>query len=186
MGRLSQLSGWIDRATGALGRGVSWLALVMVLIGAYNAIARYLGRFIGHELSSNAYIEAQWYLFSALFLLGAADTLRADGHVRVDVLYGRLSARGQATIDLAGTMLLLLPFCALCFWVALPSVEASWAIAEQSPDPGGLPRYPLKTLIPVAFALLGLQGLSVAAKALVQLVTGERSAPPSERGEATS
>lgn len=169
MKALSQLSALIDRITGSLGRGVSWLALVMVLIGAYNAVARYLGRFIGTELSSNAYIEAQWYLFSALFLLGAADTLRTDRHVRVDVLYGRLSPRVRAGIDLAGTLLLLLPFCALCFWVALPAVQSSWAIAEQSPDPGGLPRYPLKTLIPVSFALLGLQGVSAALSCVLRL-----------------
>lgn len=170
---LSQLSTGIDRLTGALGRGVSWLALVMVLIGAYNAVARYLGRFIGMELSSNTYIEAQWYLFSAMFLLGAADTLRSDAHVRVDVFYGRLSRRGKAVIDIAGTLLLLLPFCAMCFWVSLPSIEASWAVMEQSPDPGGLPRYPLKTLIPVSFVLLALQGISACASSVACLLGPE-------------
>lgn len=159
---LIRIGALIDRLNAAIGRGVSWLALAMVLIGAYNALARYLGRYIGAELSSNAYIEAQWYLFSALFLLGAADTLRADAHVRVDVLYGRCGPRTRAAIDLLGTLLLLLPFCVMATLWSLPAVESSWEIMELSPDPGGLPRYPLKTLIPISFGLLGLQGVSLA------------------------
>lgn len=161
MRRWLAFSGAVDRFNERLGRGISWLALVMVLIGAYNAVARYLGRFLGANLSSNAYIELQWYLFSALFLLGAAYTLKRDAHVRVDVFYGRLRARGRAWINLLGTLLFLIPFCGFGLWVSWPSVRNSWAVREVSPDPGGLPRYPIKTVILIAFALLLVQGVAL-------------------------
>lgn len=150
----------IDRLTGRIGVAVSWLALVMVLIGAFNAVARYLGRYIGINLSSNVYLELQWYLFSMLFLLGAAWVLREDAHVRVDVLYGRVSARTRSLINIIGTLLLLMPFCGFVLWVSVPVIRSSWIIREGSPDPGGLPRYPLKALIIVCFALLMLQAVS--------------------------
>lgn len=151
--RIDALNEWIGRAT-------SWLVLLMVLVAAYNAVARYLGRWVGLNLSSNAYLEAQWYLFSLVFLLGAAYTLRRGGHVRVDVLYGRFSRRRRAWIDLIGTAALLLPFCLFVLYVSWPSVRNSWAVREGSPDPGGLPRYPIKTMILVAFLLLVLQGIA--------------------------
>jgi TRAP-type mannitol/chloroaromatic compound transport system permease small subunit len=157
---LLRLSAAIDRFTGAIGNAVAWLAVVMVLFGAFNAVARYSGRFIGINLSSNAYLELQWYLFSVLFLLGAAWALRDDAHVRVDVLFSRLSARGKALINILGTLILLIPFCAFVLWVSIPVVRSSWSIREGSPDPGGLPRYPLKALIIVCFVLLLVQALS--------------------------
>lgn len=149
----------VDRVTSGLGRFISWMALLMVLIGAYNAIARYLGRFIGVNLSSNLYLELQWYLFSLIFLLGAGFALKNDAHVRVDVLYGRLKARGKATINVVGSVLMLVPFCIFVLWVSWPSIRNSWAVREASPDPGGLPRYPLKAVIIVAFVLLLAQGI---------------------------
>ncbi|MDD9937480.1 MAG: TRAP transporter small permease subunit [Myxococcales bacterium] len=173
------MAGWVDRLNRAVGGLVSWLALAMVLIGAFNAVARYLGQRAGENLSSNAYIELQWYLFSALFLLGAANTLREDAHVRVDVFYGRLPARGKAWIDLAGSLLLLLPFCAFALYMSWPAVANSWAIREISPDPGGLPRYPIKALILVSFGLLALQGVSQLIKHLAQVLG--RELPPEER-----
>ena len=151
----------VDRAHTALGHAVRWLVLVMVLIGAFNAVARYAGRFVGTNLSSNGFLEAQWYLFAAVFLLAAPYTLVQNRHVRVDVLYGRLSPRAQAAIDLAGTVLFLLPFCVAGVVLAWPSVANSWATQEMSSDPGGLPRFPVKTLVPIAFSLLGLQGLAM-------------------------
>ena len=150
----------IDRLNDLFGKGVAWLCLLMVLVGAYNAVVRYLGRFIGQNLSSNGYIELQWYLFSAVFLLGAAYTLRHNAHVRVDVIYGRLSRRARAGVDLAGTLVLLLPFVGVVLWLSVPSVSESFRIREMSPDPGGLPRYPLKGLLLVSFGLLVLQGLA--------------------------
>jgi TRAP-type mannitol/chloroaromatic compound transport system permease small subunit len=125
-----------------------------------------MGRFTGIDLSSNAFLEMQWYLFSLVFLLAASHTLDTDSHVRVDVLYGRLSDRGRAWINLAGGVLFLIPFCILMIWVSWPWVENSWAVLEVSPDPGGLPRYPLKAVIPLAFVLLIFQGFSEVIKSL--------------------
>lgn len=155
-----RVSAAIDRVTGGVGNAVAWLTLLMILIGGFNAVARYLGRYIGINLSSNLYIELQWYLFSMIFLLGAAWVLREDAHVRVDVLFNRCSARTQSLINILGTLLLLIPFCAFIMWVSIPVIRDSWAIREGSPDPGGLPRYPLKALILVCFALLLLQAVS--------------------------
>lgn len=157
---LLRLSAGIDRVTGFVGRAAAWLTLLMVLVGAFNAIARYLGRYIGINLSSNVYLELQWYLFSMVFLLGAAWVLREGAHVRVDVLYARVSARTRHLINIIGTVLLLVPFSAFMIWVSGPVVLASWSIREGSPDPNGLPRYPLKALILVCFALLLLQAVS--------------------------
>ena len=175
----------VDRLNERIGRAVGWMTLLMVLLGAYNAVARYLGRYIGVNLSSNAYIEAQTYLFSLVFLLGAAYTLRRGAHVRVDLLYGRLGARGKAWIDLVGSLVLLLPFAVFCLWISWPSVRNSWAVREVSPDPGGLARYPLKAMILVAFALLILQGIAEAVKSLAILLGEEREvAGESRRGVA--
>ena len=155
-----RLAAAVDRLTGLVGRGVAWLVPLMVLLAAFNAVARYLGRLVGHDLGSNLYLELQWYLFSLLFLLGAAWALREGAHVRVDVVYERLSPRVRTWIDLLGGLLLLLPFCLVSLWMSWPSVWASWAVREGSPDPGGLPRYPLKAVVLLAFGLLALQGLA--------------------------
>lgn len=159
----------IDRINERMGQGIYWLTLVMVLVGAYNALVRYLDRFTGLGLSSNTYIELQWYLYSLVFLLGAAYTLRHNAHVRVDVLFMKVGARGRAWINLLGTLLFLLPFCVFVMWTSWPTVSNSWAVLEMSPDPGGLPRYPIKSVIPVAFALLFLQGVSMAVKQIALL-----------------
>lgn len=169
MGTLLDLARRIDALNRGLGRAAGWLAFAMVLVGAFNAIARFAGRYIGYDLSSNAYIELQWYLFSVVFLLGAPYALRVGAHVRVDLIYGRLSARGKAWIDLCGGLLFLIPFCVFGLWFSWPSVRESWSVREVSPDPGGLARYPIKTLVPVAFALLGLQGFSETIKRIAFL-----------------
>jgi len=169
---LRSLSLAIDRLNGGIGRLIRWLALVMVLVGAYNAIARYLTKYTAATLSTNALYELQWYLFSVIFLLGAAYALDRDVHVRVDVLYARLSDKGRAWTDLLGTLLFLLPFSVLMLWVSYPAVRNSWSIREVSPDPGGLPRYPIKALILVSFTLLFLQGVSQAIKQ-VAILRGE-------------
>ena len=179
MQRLLRLAAGIDRVNEAIGRLVLWLTLAMVLVGSYNALARYLDRGGGLGLSSNLYLELQWYMFSLVFLLGAAYTLRHNAHVRVDVFYGRLSRRGQAWINLLGTLLFLLPFCGLMLWASWPTVRASWALLETSPDPGGLPRYPIKTVIPVAFLLLAAQGVALAIRQVAIL----RGAAPAEEVE---
>jgi len=160
MNILLRLAKRVDQLSISFGRILAWLSVFMVLAGAFNALARYGGRALGSNLSSNGLLEAQWYLFALIFLLGAAPTLAANRHVRVDVFYGRLSLRHQALIDLLGCLLLLIPFCAFALITSLPFVESAWSVWEVSPDPGGLPRWPIKTAIPVAFGLLLIQGLS--------------------------
>lgn len=150
----------VDAVNRTVWRGVRWLTLGMVLIGAYNALARYLDRSFEARLASNSWVEASWYLFSLVFLLAAPWALRQGAHVRVDVLYGRLGPRTRAWIDLVGGLGLLLPFCAFALWSAWPTVMNSIATWEASPDPGGLPRWPIKAVVPLAFALLVLQGVA--------------------------
>jgi TRAP-type mannitol/chloroaromatic compound transport system permease small subunit len=169
---MRRASAAIDALNDRIGLGIRWLALIMVLLGAFNAIARYLTRYVGVSLSSNAYLDLQWYLFSLIFLLGAAYGLRHDVHVRVDVLYSRLRPKARAWIDLAGTVLFLLPFSVVMLFVSWPAVRNSWAIHEMSPDPGGLPRYPIKTVILLSFVLLVLQGFSQIVKQ-VMILRGE-------------
>lgn len=170
---LLRIAGGIDRLNHWIGRAVYWLALAMILIGVYNASVRYLGSYIGENLASNAYLEAQWYLFGIVFLLGAGHTLASDGHVRVDVLYGRFSERGKAWVDFLGSVLFLIPFCILVIWLSTKWAALSWQTWETSGNPGGLARYPIKTVVPVAFVLLLLQGFSQAVKSGAVL-TGHR------------
>lgn len=160
MSFLLRLARGVDALNRAVGRAAAWLSFAMVLMGAFNALARYFDRAAGGGLSSNAWVEGQWYLFSLMFLLGAPYALRAGAHVRVDVFYGRLPMRGRHWIDLLGGILFTIPFCIFALWISWPAVHESWVIREGSPDPGGLPRWPIKAVLPVAFALLLLQGLS--------------------------
>lgn len=150
----------IDRLNDALFTAIRWLSLVMILVGAINALVRYATKFTGVPLASNAWLDAQWYMFSLIFLLGAAAGLRQEMHVRVDVLYERLSERGKAWIDLAGTVLFLLPFCVMMLVVSWPAVANSWSVREGPADPGGLARWPIKTVILACFVLLFLQGVA--------------------------
>lgn len=154
----------IDRVTNLIGKFAYWLVLVMIGIGVWNVLGRYIGHAIGQNLSSNALIEAQWYLFDLVFLLGAAYTLQHNEHVRVDVFYASWPRRRQALADLVGTLLFLMPFSVLVIWFSWEAIAQSWAVRETSPDPGGLIRYPIKAMIIVSFALLIVQGISEAIK----------------------
>lgn len=178
----------IDRLHAFTGRVCGWLTLLMVLVGAGNALLRYAGKLAGDSYSSNAYIEAQWYLFSLVFLFGAAWTLKTDRHVRVDVFYGRRTERQKAWIDLVGGLLFLLPFVAAAIWFLYPSVERSWSIKEISPDAGGLPRWPIKVAALVAFGSLFLQGLAEILRRIAflrgRLDTLEQEAPRTAGEEA--
>ena len=156
---LLALARLIDALTERVGRLAIWLVLVATLISAGNALARYL---LGE--SSNAWLEIQWYLFGAMFLLAAGYTLKHNGHVRIDIFYHRLGARGQAWIDLAGGLLFLLPMALLLAWLSWPMFYEAWQMQEHSPDAGGLLRWPVKLLLPLGFALLALQGVAEAIK----------------------
>lgn len=173
---LRRFSAAVDGLNDRIGTAIRWLALIMVLVGAFNAIARYTTRYTGVSLSSNAYLDLQWYFFSLIFLLGAAYGLNRDVHVRVDVLYARMSRKTRAWIDLAGTVLFLLPFSLLMLWVSWPAVRNSWSVHEASPDPGGLPRYPIKAVILVSFVLLVLQALSQIVKQ-IEVLRGQENGP---------
>ena len=180
MDRWLRWSRRIDRLNDRIGRLLYWLTLAMVGVGAFNALARYLDKYTGLGLSSNMWIEMQWYLFSLVFLLGAAYTLEYDDHVRVDVLYSRLSRRGRAWVDILGTLCFLLPFCGLVLWMSIPFVSNSWAILEGSPDPGGLPRYPIKTVIPLALLLVMAQGAALIIRK-VAVLRGHEVTDPVDR-----
>ena len=160
MQKLRLLSGLIDSLNDKLGIVIRWLALLMVLTGAISALVRYFARSQQWTLNLTPATEAQWYFFSVIFLMGAAYGLNHDVHVRVDVMYERLSAKARAMIDMAGTILFLIPFSVAMLYVSFPAVRVSWQIREMSPDPGGLPRYPIKALILVSFGLLLLQAFS--------------------------
>ncbi len=166
---LLQIAHWIDTINEYIGRLTYWLTLVMVGVGAWNVLGRYIGRGIGENLSSNVLIEIQWYLFDLLFLLGAAYTLKHDEHVRVDLLQSRMNAKQKAVVDLLGTVLFLIPFSLAIVVYSWGAIANSWAIREMSPDPGGLPRYPIKSAILVCFILLILQGISQAIKNIAVL-----------------
>ena len=189
---LQRISAAIDRLNDRIGSAIQWLALVMVVIGAFNAIARYMDQYTGMSLSSNAYLDLQWYFFSLIFLMGSAYGLNHDYHVRVDVMYARLSRRARAWIDLTGSVLFLVPFAVLMFWISWGWVVRSWTILETSADPGGLPRYPIKSVVLVSFLLLLLQALSQIVKnaaILAEPVRGSARADgpgsPSESGSPT-
>lgn len=162
--KLLPIARTIDRCNDWIGRILGGLVLFMVAIGVWNVLGRFVGRAIGQNLTSNALIETQWYSFDVLFLLGAAYALLHNEHVRVDIFYSGWSPRRRAWADLIGTLFYLLPFCGLVCFFSWGSIVESWAIWETSPDPGGLPRYPIKSLIVVSCLLLFLQGISEAIK----------------------
>ncbi|BAL23347.1 TRAP transporter small permease subunit [Azoarcus sp. KH32C] len=164
MSSLIKLSNLIDALNERIGRSAIWLVLIAVLISAINAVVRK-----AFNVSSNAFLEIQWYLFSGVFLLGAAYTLRHNEHVRIDVLSGRFSKRTQHKIEIFGTLFFLLPLCGMMVWLSVPWFMRSFASGEVSANAGGLTLWPAKLLVPVGFILLGLQGLSELIKRIAVL-----------------
>jgi len=152
---LLKLSQLIDKLNERVGKGTFWLVLAMTVICAINATVRFIFNY-----SSNGLLEIQWYLFAAVFLLGSAYTLQRNEHVRIDVLAGKLSPKGQAVIDIIGTLFFLLPMVITVLWLSLPLVAESFKIQEYSANAGGLLRWPVKLILPTAFTLLALQGIS--------------------------
>ena len=155
MHALLRLAFAIDRMNERIGKWVAWLGLGAVIVCTGNAVARY-----ALNIGSNAWLELQWYFNAAVFLLIAAYALKRNEHVRIDVINGRLSPRTQAWIDIFGGCFMLLPTVAIIAWYSWPSLVNSFHIDEYSSDPGGLIRWPVRLLIPVAFSLLALQGVS--------------------------
>ena len=152
---LLRFSRLIDALNERVGRAVIWLVLVAVVISAGNAVIRYL-----FNNSSNAWLEVQWYLFSAIFLLCAGYTLLNNEHIRIDIIAGRFSRQTQAWIDIFGTVFFLLPVALVIMWLSWPVFVNSYVSHEMSTNAGGLIIWPARLLVPVGFLLLVLQGIS--------------------------
>jgi len=152
---LLSISRFIDGLNARIGRALYWLVLVTVIISAANAVVRK-----AFNYSSNSFLEVQWYLFSAIFLLGAGYTLLRNEHVRIDVVAGRLSRRTQAWIDIIGTIFFLMPMAILLGWLSWPIFVDTWVRNEVSTNAGGLIIWPARLLMPIGFFLLALQGVS--------------------------
>lgn len=176
MGALLALSRAIDRMTTALGRAIAWLILAAILVSAGNAIIRKV-----FDQSSNAWLEMQWWMFGAVFLIAAPWTLMSNEHVRIDVLSSRLPQRLRNAIDVAGHALFLLPVAAVVLVTSWPFFLRAFVQNEQSANAGGLPQWPAKFLIPLAFALLLIQGLSELIKR-VAIMRGDLAPPPGVDG----
>ena len=171
MAILLKLSGLIDAINERVGKLVYWLVLVAVVISAGNATVRYL-----FSTSSNAWLELQWYLFSAIFLLCSGYTLLRNEHIRIDVVIGRFSKRTQAWIDVFGFLVFLFPMAVLILWLSWPMFMDSFIHNEMSNNAGGLIRWPVKLLLPAGFLLLILQAVSELIKRIAYLM-GMRDEP---------
>ncbi len=147
----------LSEKTGTLAK---WVVIPTLILGVGNVFLRYTGQIIGVRLTNNGLIEAQWYLYSLIFLFGFAYVLKNQINVRVDFWFAHQPKKRKAWIDLIGHHIALLPFAVLGLWLSIPQVITSWQLNEQSPDPSGLPRAPIKTMIPVAFALLLIQAVA--------------------------
>ncbi len=174
------LSRLIDGLSAAIGRWVSWLVLASVLISAGNAVVRKVS-----DNSSNALLEAQWYLFAAVFLLASGRTLLTQDHVRIDVLSSRFSKRTQVWIEIFGLLFFLLPMVAVVVTLSWPLVVGAFVSGEVSSNAGGLVRWPVMVLLPLGFGLLGLQGLSELIKC-VGYLRGVLPEPSGIRGQGSS
>jgi TRAP-type mannitol/chloroaromatic compound transport system permease small subunit len=173
------LSKLIDAVNERIGLSISWALLAAVLICAGNALVRY-----SLNISSNAWLEIQWYLFGAIFLLASSYTLKRNEHVRIDVVVGRFTKRTQVWIDIFGFLLFLLPATLLILYFAVPFAMESIRSQEMSSNAGGLIVWPAKLLIPVGFLMLSLQGISELIKRIGFLV-GQVDASTFEKQQTT-
>jgi TRAP-type mannitol/chloroaromatic compound transport system permease small subunit len=164
MQTLLRLARAVDALNEHVGKWVYWLVLIMVLESAGNAIVRKV-----FDWSSNSLLELQWYLFSAVFLLCAGWTLLRNDHVRIDILQSRYSPKAQAWVDVFGAVFFLMPMVAIFFWLSSPWFWRSYTEHEISGSAGGLILWPARVLVPIGFALLGLQGLSELVKRIAFL-----------------
>ena len=170
MKALLAVSRLIDAANQRLSIIADSLVLLSCIISAGNAFSRY-----AFSISSNAWLEIQWYMFGALVLLGASYTLKRNEHVRVDIVYSNLSTRGQIWVDIFGAILFLLPATIILCYLSWPIFHNSWVENEVSMNAGGLVRWPIKIFLPLGFGLLSLQGISELIKRIAML-TGDMQA----------
>lgn len=163
---LQKVSGAIDGLNRWIGKGVAWVTFLVVMVVFVDVVMRY-----AFKTSFVFTQELEWHLFAFIFLMGAGCTLLNDGHVRVDIFYQRLSEKGRAWVNLFGVLFFLLPGCYLIISTSAKWVAASFAVMEGSPDPGGIPfRYVLKSAVPVGFALIALQGISMGIKSFLTII----------------
>ena len=179
MTALLQLARLIDRISEFVGRWVSWLVLAAVLISAGNAIVRK-----AFDMSSNAFLEIQWYLFAGVFLLAAGYTMLRQEHVKIDVLLQHFTRRTQVTIEVFGILCFLFPFVFAVVDLVWPLVVRAYVSGEMSNNAGGLIRWPVFALVPAGFALLGLQGVSELIKR-VAFLAGKADDPGHKLAEKT-
>lgn len=165
MQALLTFSRMVDRLSELIGRLAAWAVLIACVISAGNASSRYL-----FSVSSNAWLEIQWYLFSAIFLLGAPITLKLNEHVRVDIVYMSVGERGRLWIDIIGFTLFMLPATCILTYMTWDFFDQSWLQQEVSANAGGLIRWPVKLMMPLGFGLLSLQGMSELIKRIATLV----------------
>lgn len=171
---LHRLIKTIDRITLFTGHSVAWLLLLMVILQSLVVILRY-----GFEIGSIALQESVTYLHACCFMLGAAYALKVDAHVRVDIFYQRFNPRQQAMVNIAGSLLLLMPVCLFIFWTSIDYVQQTWEIKERSADTGGLGIvYLLKSLIPLLALTLIAQGVAEIARSSLQLLEANSSSHP--------
>ena len=149
-----------DRVSEIFGGIAQYFVLATILVGLSNTVLRYIGAATENKLTTNTVIEAQWYLYSMIFLLGFGYVLKHGINVRVDFWFAHQTPRRKAWIDLIGHSISLIPFCAIGLWISWQGVTFSWSILEQSPDADGLPRYPIKTMILVGIVLLSIQAVA--------------------------
>ncbi|MBT9507150.1 TRAP transporter small permease subunit [Rhodoferax sp.] len=180
MSFLLSLSRRIDQFSEWIGRWVAWLVLAAVLISTGNAISRK-----AFDMSSNAFLEIQWYLFAAVFLLASGYTMMRQEHVKIDVISGRFSKRTQIWLDVVGICLFLFPFIILVIKLAMPLVINAYVTQEVSSNAGGLIRWPVFALLPIGLALLGMQGVSELIKRIAFL-KGLIPDPTKKQGAKTS
>ena len=152
---LLSFSTLIDVMNEKIGLICNWLVLLACVVSAGNAMVRY-----AYDQSSNAWLEVQWYMFAVIVMFGAAYTLRKNEHVRVDIFYMTLSRPGQLWVDILGTLVFLIPTCAILAWLSWPFFIQSFNVLEHSSNAGGLLRWPIKLVLPLGFALVALQGIS--------------------------
>ena len=152
---LLSFSTLIDAMNEKIGLICNWLVLLACIVSAGNAMVRY-----AYDKSSNAWLEAQWYMFAVIVMFGAAYTLRKNEHVRVDIFYMTLSRRGQLWVDILGPLVFLIPTCTILAWLSWPFFIQSFNVLEHSSNAGGLLRWPIKLVLPLGFALVALQGIS--------------------------
>lgn len=170
MDKLISFADGVERMNDRLGKSVAWLTAILMLVVCLDVLTRSLGE------SRLVFNEISWHLFAIIFLLGAGYTLKQDRHVRVDVIYCRLSERGKAWVNLLGSLIFLLPFMIVTILASWQFVANSYMIGETSPNPGGLPaRYLLKAMIPLGCLFLLLQGLSLMVRSIETLMQSRQS-----------